>query len=140
MRKFVKQTVCVIFCHCATHTHTCVLFIYIYIYIYIYINLEDVTLGTVKDSQHASYPVSFIFCIIGVREVWKCSCSAPICNPCPYLKFFCPGLISLAQFVIVLPRFEICEAAPICNPSCHDLQSLKPAPICNPLIAPFCNS
>ena len=50
---------------------------------------------------------------------------APICNLCPKLKSICPDLKFLKL--------------PICNPSCHDSKCLKPAPICNPLIAPFCN-
>ena len=60
-------------------------------------------------------------------------CSTPICKPCLDLKFLLP------RFVIFLPRFEIPKNAPFCNSSCPNLHSLKPAPVCNPLIAPFCN-
>ena len=92
-------------------------------------------------------------------------CSAPTCNPCPVLnhfglicnlcpdlKYFCPDLKTLPRFVTfktcpdlyscyrpLFARFEIPKATLICSSSCRDLQSLKPAPICNPLIAPFCN-
>ena len=55
------------------------------------------------------------------------------------LKSLCPDLKSQPQFVIFLPRFEIPEANPICNSSCPNSKSIKSAPICNPLIAPFCN-
>ena len=61
------------------------------------------------------------------------------CYPCPDLKSLCIDLKSLSQFVIFLPRFENPRAAHICNLSCPDFWSLKPAPIYNPFIASFCN-
>ena len=64
---------------------------------------------------------------------------AAICNLCPDLKSLCADFKSPSRFLIFLPRFEIPKAAPICNPSCPDLESLKHAPIFNPPIVPFCN-
>ena len=74
------------------------------------------------------------------------TCSPPIRNPCPGLKSLLP------QFETSLCRFEIhvsiCNffasilnplSDPYWNPSSLDLQSLKPAPFCNPLIAPSSN-
>ena len=59
--------------------------------------------------------------------------SAPICNPCPNLKSLLP------RFVTFLLPFEIPKPSSICNPSCPDLQSLKPVLVCNPLFVPFCD-
>ena len=45
-----------------------------------------------------------------------------VCNlSCPDLKSLCADFKSPSRFLIFLPRFEIPEAAPICNPSCPDL-------------------
>ena len=86
------------------------------------------------------------------------SCSASICNLCLDLKSLAQFVISFAsicnlrlnlkslslelkcllRFVIFLPWFKVAYAVPICNLFWPDLKSLKPAPICYPLIDPFC--
>ena len=59
-------------------------------------------------------------------ETVRSRCSPPICNSCHDLKSVPRFVIYLAPIWKLLPRFEIPKAAPACNPSCCDLQSLKP--------------